>query len=163
MNKLYIITGPPGVGKSTISKNLAYKLPKSVLIEGDTIYNFFISDHISPWMPNAPLELFWNNTIYLIKNYLKHGYNVIFNYIIDPTQLKRIVKEINNYQINFKILIATPEVLIKRDKERPEDCQMKERTILLLNQFINYNYKEKDIIDTSNLSIEETVNKIINS
>ena len=40
---------------------------------------------------------------------------------------------------------------------------MKERVLVLLKQFLNYNYKEKDIIDTSNLSVEETVNKIINS
>lgn len=89
MNKLYIITGPAGVGKSTISKSLAVSLPKSVLIEGDTIYNFFVSDRISPWKPNAPLDLFWSNSIYLIKSYLEKGYNVIFNYIISPINLKK--------------------------------------------------------------------------
>jgi len=40
---------------------------------------------------------------------------------------------------------------------------MKERVLVLLKQFLNYNYEEKNIIDTSNLSVEETVNKIINS
>lgn len=163
MNKLYIITGPAGVGKSTISKSLAVSLPKSVLIEGDTIYNFFVSDRISPWKPNAPLDLFWSNSIYLIKSYLEKGYNVIFNYIISPTNLKRITEEIKHYEINFSLLIASPEVLIKRDKLRSEDCQMKERVLVLLNQFLNYNYEGKNIIDTSNLSVEETVNKIINS
>lgn len=51
MPKLYLITGPAGVGKSTISTHLANKLPKSVLIEGDTIYNFFVGDRIAPWLP----------------------------------------------------------------------------------------------------------------
>ena len=120
MNKLYIITGPAGVGKSTISKSLAVSLPKSVLIEGDTIYNFFVSDRISPWKPNAPLDLFWSNSIYLIKSYLEKGYNVIFNYIISPTNLKRITEEIKHYEINFSLLIASPEVLIKRDKLQEE-------------------------------------------
>ena len=36
---LYIITGPAGVGKSTISKELAMSSNKSVLIEGDDIYH----------------------------------------------------------------------------------------------------------------------------
>ena len=40
MNKLFIITGPAGVGKTTISNKLASSLSKSVLIEGDTVYNF---------------------------------------------------------------------------------------------------------------------------
>ena len=163
MNKLYIITGPAGVVKSTISKSLAMSIPKSVLIEGDTIYNFFVSDRISPWKLNAPLDLFWSNSIYLIKSYLEKGYNVIFNYIISPINLKKITEEIKHYEINFSLLIASPEVLIKRDKLRSEDCQMKERVLVLLKQFLNYNYEEKNIIDTSNLSVEETVNKIINS
>ena len=34
MKNLYIITGPPGVGKSTISKRIAELGNKSVLIEG---------------------------------------------------------------------------------------------------------------------------------
>lgn len=37
MNKLYLITGPAGVGKSTISKALAERLNKSVLIEGEAL------------------------------------------------------------------------------------------------------------------------------
>lgn len=44
MNKLYIITGPAGVGKSTISNKLAESLSKSALIEGNTIYNSFITE-----------------------------------------------------------------------------------------------------------------------
>lgn len=39
MPSLYIITGPSGVGKSTISKELAKKSNKSALIEGDDIYH----------------------------------------------------------------------------------------------------------------------------
>ena len=35
MAKLYILTGPAGVGKSTISKGIAERLEKSDLLEGD--------------------------------------------------------------------------------------------------------------------------------
>mgnify|MGYP002861182166 CR=1 FL=1 len=38
MSKLYIITGPAGVGKSTISRRLAKQRTRSALIEGDEIY-----------------------------------------------------------------------------------------------------------------------------
>lgn len=38
MANLYIITGPAGVGKSTISHKLAKSKAKSAVIEGDDIY-----------------------------------------------------------------------------------------------------------------------------
>ena len=37
-NCVYIISGPPGVGKSSISNELAYTYNKSAVIEGDSIY-----------------------------------------------------------------------------------------------------------------------------
>ena len=43
---LYIITGPAGVGKSTISKKIAESKKKSVLIEGDDIYHHVIGGYV---------------------------------------------------------------------------------------------------------------------
>ena len=52
--------------------------------------------------------------------------------------------------------------LLLRDKEIPEDCQMKERCITLLKSFKNNNYNEKNILDTSKLSINEIISIIEN-
>ena len=53
------------------------------------------------------------------------------------------------------------KTLLKRDKERPEDCQMKERCIVILNSFKNKNFDQKNILDTSKNSVEELVNNIL--
>lgn len=161
MNKLFIITGPAGVGKTTISNNLASSLSKSVLIEGDTVYNFFVGGRISPWKENAPIELFWENCIYLINSYLEKGYDVVFNYIISDANLKLLKEKFKNYKIVFKVLLTDENTLLERDKEREEDCQMKERCLVLLNQFKNYNFDKKDIIDTSNLTVKEITNLLL--
>lgn len=161
MNKLFIITGPAGVGKTTISNKLASSLSKSVLIEGDTVYNFFVGGRISPWKENAPIELFWENCIYLINSYLEKGYDVVFNYIISDENLKLLKEKFKNYKIVFKVLLTDENTLLERDKEREEDCQMKERCLVLLNQFKNYNFDKKDIIDTSNLAVKEITNLLL--
>lgn len=161
MNKLFIITGPAGVGKSTISYEIGKRLEKSVVIEGDTIYNFFVGGRIRPWYPDAPLELFWKNSIMLIKSYLESGYDVVFNYIIKNKELDRLKDEFKNYDMNFTCLLVDEETIIKRDMLRPEDCRMNERSLILLKEFIDCNYDKDYIIDSSNLSIEETVNKIL--
>lgn len=161
MNKLYIITGPAGVGKSTISYEVGKKLEKSVVIEGDTIYNFFVGGRIKPWLEEAPLDLFWNNCIMLIKSYLENGYDVVFNYIINNENLEKLQKEFKDYEIIFKCLLVDEKTILERDLLRPEDCRMKERCIILLNEFKNCNFNKENIIDSSNLTIEETVEEIV--
>lgn len=163
MNKLYIITGPAGVGKSTISKRIATSLDKSVLIEGDDIYNQFVGGRISPWKENAPIDLFWKNSIMLINNYLKNGYDVVFNYIINKNKFEELKTIFKLYEVKFVVLLVDENTIVKRDKERPIDCQMKERCLILLNEFKNQNYNEKYILDSTNLSVEDTVSEILNN
>lgn len=160
-NKLYLITGPAGVGKSTISNAIANKLKKSVLIEGDDIYNFFVGGRISPWLEDAPLDLFWDNCVYLINSYLKSGYDVVFNYIISPQQFNNIKNKFKDYKLIFKVLLVDEDTIIKRDKERPIDCQMGERSLMLLKEFINSNYDDKYILNTTSLTVEETTEIIM--
>lgn len=161
MNKLYVITGPAGVGKSTVSYELGKRLDKSVVIEGDTIYNFFVGGRIKPWYPDAPLDLFWKNSIMLIKSYLENGYDVVFNYIIKNKQLENLKETFKDYDFIFSCLLVDEPTIIKRDLLRPEDCQMHERSLILLKEFISCNYDNKYIIDSSNLTVEETVEKIL--
>ena len=114
MPNLYIITGPAGVGKSTVSKKLAIASKKSALIEGDDIYHQVVGGYVPAW------------------------------------------KE------KFVVLLVDEATLLLRDKSRPEDCQMKERCITLLNNFKNRNYNPQNILDTTNLSVEEIINIIQN-
>lgn len=59
MSELYIITGPAGVGKSTISKKIAERKNKSVLLEGDDIYHQVIGGYIPAWKEGNHLKIFW--------------------------------------------------------------------------------------------------------
>ncbi len=162
MNKLYVITGPAGVGKSTISYEIGKRLEKSVVIEGDTVYNFFVGGRIRPWYPDAPLELFWNNCIMLIKSYLENGYDVIFNYIIKNKELEKLERSFKDYDFIFTCLLVEERTIVKRDLLRSEDCRMYERSLILLKEFIDCNYDSDYIIDSSNLTVDETVEKILN-
>ncbi len=159
---LYIITGPAGVGKSTVSKKIAESKIKSVLIEGDDIYHQVVGGYVQAWKEGNHLEIFWKVCINTINTYLEDGYDVIFNYIVTPPTLKQIQNEFEDYSIKFIVLLVDENTLLLRDKERPKDCQMKERCITLLNSFKNNNYNKQNILDTTNLTIEETVNIIEN-
>lgn len=162
MSNLYIITGPAGVGKSTISRKIAEQKNKSVLIEGDDIYHQVIGSYIPAWKEGNHLHIFWEICIKMTQMYLNNDYDVIFNYIINPLQLEYIRQNFKNYNIKFIILLADENTLLLRDKERPKDCQMKERCIELLYSFKNKDFNNENILDTSKLSIAETVSIIEN-
>ena len=68
-----------------------------------------------------------------------HNLFVVFNYIIDPTEFEKIKVKFKQYDINFKVLLVDKETILKRDKQRPVDCQMNERALILLDEFINHN------------------------
>ena len=159
MAKLYIITGPAGVGKSTISNEIAKLSSKSALIEGDEIYHQVVGGYVSAWLPGNHLDMFWKVSLDTIETYLNAGYDVVFNYIIGSKDLSRF-DMFNDYEKKFVVLITDEKTIMERDKLRPEDCQMKERCIILLNNFKNDNYDDMYYLDTSKLSIEESVKEI---
>lgn len=161
MNCLYIITGPAGVGKSTISKILAEKREKSALIEGDDIYHLVCGGYVKPWLEGNHLEVFWENCIDLITNFINRGYDVVFNYICEPGDIEYIRNKLQNTKIKLCVLITDENTIINRDKMRTLDCQMGERSIILLNEFKMMNYSEKFYLDTTFLSEEETAHEII--
>ena len=162
MQTLYIITGPSGVGKSTISKKIAEQKNKSALIEGDDIYHQIIGGYIPAWKKGNHLQTFWKICINTIKIYLEDGFDVVFNYIVTPENLELLKNEFKNYTVKFIVLLVDESTLLLRDQERSKDCQMRERCLTLLNNFKKRNYNSNNILDTTNLSIEQTANIIEN-
>lgn len=162
MSKLYIITGPAGVGKSTISRALAKRRKKSVLIEGDDIYHQVVGGYVAAWKEGNHLEVFWKICVDMIKAYLEYGYDVIFNYIVTPDVIENIKEKISGYEMKFVVLVTDEETLLKRDAERPADCQMKERCIVLLNNFRNNGFSANNMLDTSNMSVDKVVEIVEN-
>lgn len=161
MSKLYLITGPAGVGKTAISRVLAKHLNKSVLIEGDDIYHMVVSSYVSAWEPGNHLDLFWKNVISLIKNSLENSYDVVFNYIINKENYMMLKEKFKEYEIIFKVLLVSEEELLRRDKLREEENRMNERCLVLLDSFIKQNFDKEFILDSTNLNIKETIERII--
>ena len=161
MNKLYLLTGPAGVGKSTVSELIANSLEKSVLIEGDDVYHLVKGGYVSPWLEGNHLNLFWKNVVSLIENSLKSGYDVVFNYIIPKARAESLARYFSYAQTKFVVLLVDEETIVKRDKLRPKDSQMGERSIVLLKEALKGNYDTKSVLYTTTLTEQETFEEII--
>jgi predicted kinase len=50
---ILILTGPPGVGKTTTAEILAARWPRSVHMESDVFFRFIRTDYVEPWKPES--------------------------------------------------------------------------------------------------------------
>lgn len=91
----------------------------------------------------------------MIESYLNAGYDVVFNYIVNPENLKEMKERF--LDLKFVILIADEDELLKRDLLRPENCQMRDRCLILLESFKTKDYGKDYLLDTTNLSIGEMI------
>ena len=161
MSTLYLITGPAGAGKSTVSKKIAGSVLRSALIEGDDIYNQVVGGYALPWEPGNHLELFRKVCIQMIRTYLEAGYDVVFDYIITPELLSLFRTEFRDQLIRFAVLLVSEEVLLERDRQRAPECRMGDRCIELLDSFRNAGFDAKNVLDTSLMTVEEISDIVI--
>lgn len=160
MPTLYIITGPAGAGKSTVSRRIAETKKKSALIEGDDIYGQIKGGYIDPWEEGNYLDTFWKLCLSQMKIYLEDGFDVVFNYIISPDQLAMIKNAFPDAKIVFAVIMVDAEELLRRDSERLPEFQMKERCLVLLDEFRKHNYAPECIVNTTDMTVDEAVRLI---
>lgn len=160
MAKLYVITGPSGVGKTTVTNALVEKLEKCAVLEGDEIYHQVRSGAVKPWIEGNHLELMWKNIICLAQNYLNDGINVILNYIIQKDRLEQIIKALAPFEIHFILLMASKENIVVRDELRPEDEQI-HRVDVHLKNFQESYIDDKYYLNTDDKTIEEEIEEIL--
>ena len=165
-NCVYIISGPPGVGKSTVSKELAYSFDKSAVIEGDMIYLMIKSGLIAPWEDDGYyMDLFWDNVISITNNLLARDMTVIINYVLFEEQIRKMKEFLKTKQVNLKycVLLAEEQTLKERDLSRKEIERTGELSITSRNKFLSRNMNKNHLLYTDNLDIKKIANIIKSS
>lgn len=58
MNRIVVVTGPPGAGKTTVSRRLAQAVPAplSMHMMTDDFYGYIRKGFVPPWMPDAQAQ-----------------------------------------------------------------------------------------------------------
>ncbi|WP_187252179.1 MULTISPECIES: AAA family ATPase [unclassified Geobacillus] len=159
---VYVISGPAGIGKSTISKELANKLSHSAYISGDYISHMHINGRKKPWESKEELSLIWDNILSLVRNFVKYGNNVVVDYVTFPQEAIWLYENLKdlNVSVVYVVLWADNETLIKRDEMRKPEHRMGERCLILADEFNECGLDKKYIFDTSEKTTDDIGNII---
>lgn len=159
MLKVFLISGPAGVGKSTISRKLAEQLGQSAYIEGDTINHLVIGGYLPPWENEELLTLTWKNIADLTVNFLEENMHVIIDYVIFPEEAAWLAKaasaEMAGVEVIYTILWAEADELLRRDAERKEEHRMGKRCLELMDEFTEKEISSRFFYDTTKLTVDD--------
>lgn len=165
---IFAITGPTGSGKSTIGEAIAKKFNKCVNIDADHIKHMIVSgfykdeSNAGGWS-FSEWALVGESIGLLAKNFHAKGFDVVINGYIDEPAWEAIEKCVT---INHKILLL-PDIKTNtiRDSGRNADIQMGEPSIIQHHEHFRTMkaYEDFIVLDTSNDTIEETIDKILES
>lgn len=155
MNYLIIIRGPLGIGKTTIAKKIA-ELLNADYISVDEILSANNLDIIDKKI-NCISESNFLKANDIILSKIKDKSIIVDGNFYYQNQIEDLIKK-NSLKSYIFTLTAPLEICLKRDLER-KNSYGKEATIAVYNLVLKLNYGE--IIDTTNLTIEETVKNIV--
>lgn len=156
-NKVYIISGPAGVGKSSTAKALVDQFDQSAYISGDLISHMHVKGRKKPWESEEETSLIWMNILSLTKNFLSAGNVVIIDYVTFPKEMKWFKENLGEFNalVHYIVLWTDKNTLLKRDHLRKPEHRMGERCLVLMDEFIASGLEEKYILDNSEISIDE--------
>jgi hypothetical protein len=171
---IFIIIGPPAVGKSTTSRAIAAHFPKSIHIPVDDFRDMVVSGLVLPgtgWSDELAqqISLARSTVVHMAQSYQAAGFVVVIDDFWDaghPRDYKALFHLPNLHRV---VLLPNQAEAHQRNLERSGNSPSRvyidggirivyEQLITALPQLRREGYL---IIDTTNLSIEATVTTIL--
>lgn len=121
MKKVILLSGPYGVGKTTLANNLANCLDKTMIFDGE--WAWFQGNNWNFCEENKKMAL--DNICYVLNNFLKNSQidNIVFSWVMHKQQIHDyIISSLNSSGVEFELydisLIADEFTLKERLQKR---------------------------------------------
>ncbi len=162
---IFIVSGIPGAGKTTVSGLLARRFDRGVHLEADIFQKLIVTGGLFP--DKEPEEEAWRqlrlrskHVAMLADSFLENGFWPVIDDVVVGLRLLEVLEDIKSRPLYFVLLLPRLDVVEQRDRTRDEkhvfdiwghlDEVAREETP-----------KQGLWLDSSDMSAEETVDEIL--
>lgn len=161
---IYIVSGIPGAGKTTVSRLLARRLERGVHIESDLLQEFIAAgwpdERKEPDEWRRQLRLRTRNASLLADSFFEAGFTPVIDDVVIGNRLDDFRHDLRSRPILLIMLVPTSEVVKSRDASR-KGKHVFERWGHL-DEYVRHQMPRVGLwVDTSLLTAEETVAMIL--
>lgn len=170
---LLIVTGPPGAGKTTVSRALASRFePKVCVVESDWWWTTILKGHIPPWLASADQQ---NRT--MIRSFAAAasvmaagGYPTIVDGIVGPWMLDLVLSEAaaEGVAVHYVVLRPGLQEAVDRATARVGDERIPGHPALtdegpirqMWEAFASLGSYERHALDNTHMDADQTADQV---
>ena len=174
MNPIFLVVGPPAVGKSTTCRALARRFSRSIHIPVDDIRNMVVSGLVLPaaeWSDELILQIALARkvVVQMALDYHQAGFTVVIDDFWDADHLSDYTGLLEQPAFHKIVLYPAQGTAHQRNLQRSEDSPARS----YIDQGIEIVYQQLKVaaptleqegwlvVDTTSLDVDETVTRIL--
>ena len=162
---IFIVSGIPGAGKTTVSGFLARRFDRGVHLEADIFQKLIVTGGLFP--DKEPEEEAWRqlrlrskHVAMLADSFLENGFWPVIDDVVVGLRLIEVLEDIKSRPLYFVLLLPRLEVVEQRDRAR-EEKHVFDIWSHLDEVARTETPKQGLWLDSSDMTAEETVDEIL--
>jgi predicted kinase len=153
MTELFVVTGPAGVGKSTVSRIVASTFEPSAHLRMDDFLDAVAGGWVDPWLPDAAQQndVVGRAAVAAAMQFLAGGYTVVLDGTVFPDAFEELAAACTELgtPLHYVVLRADRATCIERAEARDGVRPSEESFAPLHDRFESLGARERHVVDAT--------------